>query len=30
MSYGGPYLGFFATREKYVRKMSGRLVGKNG
>ena len=27
MSYGGPYLGFFATREKYVRKMSGRLVG---
>ncbi len=27
MSYGGPHLGFFATREKYVRKMSGRLVG---
>ena len=27
MSYGGPYLGFFATRKKYVRKMSGRLVG---
>ena len=27
MSYGGPYLGFFATREKLVRKMSGRLVG---
>ncbi len=27
LSYGGPYLGFFATREKYVRKMSGRLVG---
>ena len=27
MSYGGPYLGFFATREKYVRKMAGRLVG---
>tara|TARA_B100000945_G_scaffold321614_1_gene337654 strand:- start:7015 stop:8352 length:1338 start_codon:yes stop_codon:yes gene_type:complete len=27
MSYGGPYLGFFATRQKYVRKMSGRLVG---
>lgn len=34
LSYGGPYLGFFATREKYVRKMAGRLVGetmdKNG
>jgi glycine dehydrogenase subunit 1 len=27
MSYGGPYLGIFATREKYVRKMAGRLVG---
>jgi glycine dehydrogenase subunit 1 len=27
MSMGGPYLGFFATREKYVRKMAGRLVG---
>ena len=27
LSYGGPYLGFFATREKYVRKMSVRLVG---
>jgi glycine dehydrogenase subunit 1 len=27
MNYGGPYLGFFATREKYVRKMAGRLVG---
>ena len=27
MSYGGPYLGFFATREKYVRKLAGRLVG---
>ncbi len=27
MSYGGPYLGFFTTREKYVRKMAGRLVG---
>jgi glycine dehydrogenase subunit 1 len=27
MSFGGPYLGFFATRQKYVRKMSGRLVG---
>jgi glycine cleavage system P protein (glycine dehydrogenase) subunit 1 len=27
MSFGGPYLGFFATREKFVRKMAGRLVG---
>lgn len=27
LSYGGPYLGFFATREQYVRKMAGRLVG---
>jgi glycine dehydrogenase subunit 1 len=27
LSYGGPYLGLFATRLEYVRKMSGRLVG---
>jgi glycine dehydrogenase subunit 1 len=27
VSYGGPYLGIFATREKYVRNMPGRLVG---
>jgi glycine dehydrogenase subunit 1 len=27
LSFGGPYLGFFTTKEKYVRKMSGRLVG---
>jgi glycine dehydrogenase subunit 1 len=27
LSYGGPYLGLFATREKYVRQMPGRLVG---
>jgi len=27
LSYGGPYLGIFATRKKYVRKMAGRLVG---
>ncbi|MGF1503716.1 MAG: aminomethyl-transferring glycine dehydrogenase subunit GcvPA [Anaerolineae bacterium] len=27
LSYGGPYLGFFATREKHVRKLAGRLVG---
>ena len=27
LSYGGPYLGFFATREKYVRKIAGRIIG---
>lgn len=27
LSYGGPYLGFFATRTEYVRKMAGRLAG---
>lgn len=27
LSFGGPYLGFFATREKYLRQMPGRLVG---
>jgi len=29
LSYGGPYLGLFATRQEYVRKMSGRLVGES-
>ncbi|MFQ5847684.1 MAG: aminomethyl-transferring glycine dehydrogenase subunit GcvPA [Candidatus Methylomirabilales bacterium] len=27
MSFGGPYLGFFASKEAYVRSMPGRLVG---
>ncbi len=27
VSYGGPFLGIFATREKIVRNMPGRLVG---
>jgi glycine dehydrogenase subunit 1 len=27
LSFGGPYLGLFATREKYVRQMPGRLCG---
>jgi glycine dehydrogenase subunit 1 len=27
LSYGGPYLGLFATRKDFVRKMAGRLVG---
>jgi len=27
MSFGGPYLGLFATKREYVRKMAGRLAG---
>lgn len=27
LSYGGPYLGLFATREKFARQIPGRLVG---
>ncbi len=29
LSYGGPYLGYFATRNEFVRKMAGRLVGQS-
>jgi glycine dehydrogenase subunit 1 len=29
MSFGGPYLGLFATRKDLVRKISGRLVGES-
>ncbi len=27
LSYGGPYVGMFATREQHVRRMPGRVVG---
>ena len=27
LNFGGPYVGLFATREKFVRQMPGRLVG---
>ena len=28
LNFGGPYLGFYATRSQYARQMAGRLVGK--
>jgi glycine dehydrogenase subunit 1 len=28
ISYGGPYVGIFATRQQYIRQMPGRIVGK--
>ncbi len=27
LSYGGPYVGMFATRERHIRRMPGRVVG---
>jgi glycine dehydrogenase subunit 1 len=27
LSFGGPYLGIFTTRQKFVRRMAGRIVG---
>ena len=27
LAYGGPYVGFFATRDRYVRRMPGRVCG---
>ena len=27
LNFGGPYVGLFATREKFVRQMPGRLAG---
>ncbi len=29
LSFGGPYLGLFATRKEYVRRIAGRLVGES-
>ena len=27
LSYGGPYLGYFATKKKHVRRIAGRVIG---
>ncbi len=27
LNFGGPYLGFYTTRKKYIRQMAGRVVG---
>ena len=29
LNYGGPYLGLFATKSRYIRQMPGRLVGQS-
>jgi len=29
LGFGGPYLGYFATRQKYVRKIAGRVIGES-
>lgn len=29
LNFGGPYLGFIATTQKYMRKLSGRIVGES-